>query len=489
MAPVVVSDPITTVLSGVVILICLAVLLTRKNTSIPGPFQWPIVGNTFEVLANRPRFLDWLVEQQRKYGDTFTFKMPFMDRFIAVTQPQDVEYILKTNFENYVKGHHFAEKFEEMLGHGIFAVDGDLWRAQRKTGSHMFSVNSFRHHMAEVFNRNGNKVMALLDAAAASGEVVDMQDIFFRFTLDSVGEISFGSSIGSLEDPTVPFSRAFDKAQSVVELRFWEPWWKLKRALNLTDEAHLKESCKVMGTFAAEIVQKRRQETAEQLAARGDLLSRFMEIRDAKGEPLTDKFLQDIIMNFMIAGRDTTANAMSWATYEMSKHPEVVARVRQELAEVPTETSYDELKGCRYLKAVISETLRLHPSVPKDGMQAVTNDTLPSGAPVKAGELVMFMPYVMGRTSSIWGEDCEEFKPERFFEQKEPSPFKFPAFKAGPRICLGRNMAYFESASLLSKIFAKYDVALAPGFQPEYMSTVTLPMVDGLKVQLKPVSA
>ena len=103
---------------------------------------------------------------------------------------------------------------------------------------------------------------------------------------------------------------------------------QIKRALQLGGERRLRASVKVMDSFSYDIIARRRKEPEEARLARGDLLSRFMSLKDSNGQPLSDQFLRDVIMNFMIAGRDTTANAMSWATYLIATHPEVETRVR-----------------------------------------------------------------------------------------------------------------------------------------------------------------
>lgn len=103
---------------------------------------------------------------------------------------------------------------------------------------------------------------------------------------------------------------------------------QIKRAFQLGGERQLRESVKVMDAFSYDIIARRRKEPEEARLARGDLLSRFMSLKDNNGQPLSDKFLRDVIMNFMIAGRDTTANAMSWATYLIATHPDVESRVR-----------------------------------------------------------------------------------------------------------------------------------------------------------------
>ncbi len=138
-----------------------------------------------------------------------------------------------------------------------------------------------------------------------------------------------------------------------------------------------------------------------------------------------DTDLRDIIMNFIIAGRDTTAQSLSWTFYRLSIHPEIQAKARKEVFSVLTASntnttidrsawiSFDQLKEMRFLDALCKEVLRFHPSVPKEAKHAWKDDTLPDGTKIKAADLVIFCPWIMGRSESIW-EDCQTFNPERF---------------------------------------------------------------------------
>jgi fatty acid omega-hydroxylase len=117
---------------------------------------------------------------------------------------------------------------------------------------------------------------------------------------------------------------------------------------------------------------------------------------------------------------------------------------------------------------------------------AVEDDHLPDGTFIPKGTLVAFMPYHMGRSKSIWGPDATSFDPERFLDANgsviEMSPYKFPAFQAGPRTCLGRSMAYLEATAVLATVWYSYDLSLVAGHVVEPAESLTLPMKNGLRV-------
>lgn len=190
-----------------------------------------------------------------------------------------------------------------------------------------------------------------------------------------------------------------------------------------------------------------------------DILSRFL-IESEKDSDMDDRYLMDIILNFILAGKDSSANTLSWFFYMLCKNPAIQDKVVSEIEEHIgyqlgngdnvedfVERINDEiLEKMHYLHAALSETLRLYPGVPVDGRVAESDDILPDGYELKKGDGVYYISYAMGRMSYIWGDDAEDFKPERWLNDngifQPQSPFKFVAFHAGPRICLGRDFSY-----------------------------------------------
>jgi len=459
----------------------------RKNvyTNVPGPTGVPVFFNTFQLVKRYDTMLDWFVENTNKYGPTWTFKVIGQPRFIVVTDPTNVEYILKKNFENYEKGAPFRERFHDVLGEGIFNSDGPSWKSQRKTASLMFSVRNFRDHMVDTFTQHGKLLLNKLSSVEQS-QAIDIHDYFFRLTLDSIGEIGFGYNFGTLFGKNLEFLNAFDTAQYNSQLRFFWPLWKLRK-LYSQDEKALASSVDTLNKFAEDIIERRLKD--EDILTRRDLLSIFIarKQQDAEEPYYPRSFLRDLIMNFTIAGRDTTAQGLSWMFYLLSQHRDVEAKLIEEIdrvtgGQIPT---FEMLKEMDYAHAVFSETLRLYPSVPKDIKLSQRDDVLPDGTRVPKGSWVMYPPYVMGRREELW-EDALTFKPERWLNKKQPSSYKFPAFNAGPRLCLGKDMAYLEAKTVAAMILQKYTLRLVPGHVVRYQSTTTLPMENGLKVSIVP---
>ena len=135
---------------------------------------------------------------------------------LQITDPKDVEYVLSTNFDNYIKGSMFTDTMHDLLGVGIFNVNGESWQVQRKAASHEFSVAQFRDFMTHKFIKTskdlGDHIETLCAESEKSGtaEGVDLQKLFRKFTLQSIGEIAFGVNLGCLTKD-VPFEVAFDR--------------------------------------------------------------------------------------------------------------------------------------------------------------------------------------------------------------------------------------------------------------------------------------
>ncbi|GMI16534.1 hypothetical protein TrLO_g10791 [Triparma laevis f. longispina] len=399
----------------------------------------------------------------------------------------------------------YDQKFAlgEFLGDGIFTADGPSWKHHRKVASQMFSRNLMRNGTTVALRQVKLLVEKLdkLTQPSSTSSTVDMQDMFFRMTIDVFASIAFGVELDSiLSDKPHPFAVAFDEVQNLSQKRFRDPIWRWKRNLQLTDaERRIRKGCKTMKDFAMEVIHSKRREASNNESMGPDLLSRFLDTKNPlDGEAPGDNELRDIVMNFMIAGRDTTACALSWTLYELAKNPEVCVKVVEEIQQVcnggdaaasrsrtfsDAEYSYENIGNLTYTHAVAMEVLRLHPSVPVDIKFAVKADKLPDGTFIPAGSSVLYSPYAMGRNEKIWGVDAKKFKPERFVDDgkiSEPSQYKFTTFNAGYRLCLGKPLAMLEIKLALAMLLPRFKFSIANGHKGGYQSTLVLPMAPEL---------
>ncbi len=135
----------------------------------------------------------------------YVFSLPLLAPYIVISKPSSLEHVMKTNFHNYIKGQYFHDRLHELLGQGIFNSDGESWKQQRKISSKIFYAKAFNDYMETVFSDGRVDLFRLLDNAASQGTVVDIQNLFFRFTLDSFAKVGFGLDLDSLKKE-VPFA-------------------------------------------------------------------------------------------------------------------------------------------------------------------------------------------------------------------------------------------------------------------------------------------
>ncbi|CAL0335019.1 unnamed protein product [Lupinus luteus] len=488
------------------------------SRTLSGPRVYPIVGSLPILFKNRNRVHDWIASNLRQTGGSATYQtciipFPFLARkegFYTVTcHPKNIEHILRTRFDNYPKGPKWQTAFHDLLGQGIFNSDGETWLMQRKTAALEFTTRTLRQAMARWVNRTiKNRLWCILDKAAKENVKVDMQDLLLRLTFDNICGLTFGKDPETLSPdlPENPFSMAFDTATQATLQRLLYPdiMWRFQNFLSFGMEKKLSESLKIVDTYMNDAVKAREEAPSD------DLISRFMKKRDIDGKNFTPGALQRIALNFVLAGRDTSSVALTWFFWLVMNHPEVEERILKELTAVLADTrgedrekwveeavDFEEAERLVYLKAALAETLRLYPSVPEDFKYAVNDDVLPDGTVVPAGSTVTYSIYSVGRMKSIWGEDCMEFRPERWlsvhvnrFDQFRFEPpkdgYKFVAFNAGPRTCLGKDLAYLQMKSVAAAVLLRYRLYPVPGHRVEQKMSLTLFMKNGLHVLLHP---
>nr|XP_043631595.1 cytochrome P450 704C1-like [Erigeron canadensis] len=462
----------------------------------------PVVGPISSQLVHFRELYDYMTSLAKKHH-TFRFITPTHSE-IYTADPVNVEYILKTNFVNYTKGEHNNGIMRDLFGEGIFAVDGDKWRHQRKLASYEFSTKNLRDFSSDVFRINAAKLakkISLLAAAPPSEQTINLQDLLMKTTLDSIFKVGFGfdlDTVSGLHEASNRFMKAFDDSNSLSFWRFVDLLWRAKRYFNIGSEAVLKQNIRIVDNFVYELIRNKREQMTNQNLNRDkeDILSRFLIESENDPVNMNDKYLRDISLSFVIAGKDTSANTLTWFFYMLCKHPLIHQKIAEEVktaTEADDDTSVDDfglkltqvaLDKMHYLHAALSETLRLYPAVPVDGKSAEKDDVLPDGFKIKKGDGVAYLPYSMGRMTYIWGDDAEEFRPERWLISgvfQPESPFKFTTFQAGPRICLGKEFAYRQMKILAAFLLYFFKFKLVDESEDaRYRTMFTLHMDKGL---------
>ncbi|KAK8568440.1 hypothetical protein V6N12_006993 [Hibiscus sabdariffa] len=495
---------------ALIVFIAIHSLRQKRRYGVP---VWPFLGMLPSLVSGlQSNLYEWVTEVLCRQNGTFVFRGPWFSSLncVVTADPRNLEHLLKTKFSVYPKGPYFRDNMCDLLGDGIFSADNETWQRQRKTASIEFHSTKFRQLTTEsLLELVHARLLPVLENAMNKSISIDLQDILLRLTFDNVCMIAFGVDPGCLspELPDIPFAKAFEDATEATLLRFVTPkWvWKTMRYLNLGTEKKLKRSINGVDEFAEKVIETRKKELSletETQKQRSDLLTVFMRSKDEQGKPFSDKFLRDICVNFILAGRDTSSVALSWFFWLLEKNPRVKEKIVAEICRIINEREEmknggelksslilkpEEIKQMDYLQAALSEALRLYPSVPVDHKEAVEDDVFPDGTVLKKGTNVVYAIYTMGRMEAIWGKDCREYKPERWLRDNKymcESAYKFTAFNGGPRLCLGKDFAYYQMKFTAASIIYRYHVKVVEDHPIAPKLALTMYMKHGLKVNL-----
>ncbi|KAL4638282.1 hypothetical protein ACB092_03G135900 [Castanea dentata] len=485
-------------------------LRQKKHHGLP---IWPVLGMLPSLVSGlRDNMYDWISDILINQNGTFMFKGPSFSSLncVVTSDPRNIEHLLKTKFPNFPKGPFFRDTVRDLLGNGIFSADDETWQRQRKTASIEFHSAKFRQLTTEsLLELVHSRLLPVLENSIKQSLTIDLQDILLRLTFDNVCMIAFGVDPGCLRPglPEIPFAKAFEDATEATVLRFVTPTciWKIMRYFNLGMEKKLKNSIKGVDEFAEDVIRTRKKELSLQFdnnmsKKRSDLLTVFMGLKDEDGHPFSNRFLRDICVNFILAGRDTSSVALSWFFWLLHQNPMVEERILEEICGIVSEREEvkkgecqsvifrpEEIKKMDYLQAALSDALRLYPSVPVDHKEVVEDDIFPDGTILKKGTKVIYAIYAMGRMEGIWGKDCREFKPERWLRDGRfisESAYKFTAFNGGPRLCLGKDFAYYQMKFVAASVIYRYHVKVVENHPVEPKLALTMYMKHGLKVIL-----
>ncbi|KAF8098310.1 hypothetical protein N665_0269s0034 [Sinapis alba] len=467
--------------------------LHKKSQGQPILKNWPFLGMLPGMLSHIPRIFDFSVEVLEATTLTFSFKGPWLSGtdMLFTADTRNIHHILSLNFRNYPKGPE-AKKIFNALGDGILSADMELWEDLRKSNHVIFhhpdflklSVSSNRIKLKE-------GLVPFLDNAAHEKIVIDLQDVFKRFMFDTSSILMTGYDPMSLsiEMPEVVFDEAVETGEEAIYYRYFKPviLWRLQSWLGIGLEGKMQTYLAAFNRMFAKIISSRRREISRgEREESMDALTYYMNVDTTKYKllkPSNDKFIRDVVFSLLLAGRDTTSSALTWFFWLLSKHPQVLSKIRHEI-----NTKYDptDLEKLVYLHATLSETMRLYPPLPFNHKSPSKSDVLPSGHKVEAHSKIVICIYALGRMRSIWGEDALDFKPERWISDSgdlrhEPS-YKFMAFNAGPRACLGKHLALLQMKIVAVEIIQKYDFEVTKGHKIEPVPSVILRMKHGLNV-------
>uniref|UniRef100_A0A060TI55 ARAD1D43758p n=1 Tax=Blastobotrys adeninivorans TaxID=409370 RepID=A0A060TI55_BLAAD len=417
------------------------------------------------------------------------------------SNPENIRAVLTTKFDDYSYGLRH-DVFHPLLGDGIFTVSGSRWHQQRAllkpqfNHSQVYELDHFKHACTQL--------LELMRIYSQRG-YFDMQDLAFKFTLDTTTLFLFGESTGCLDDEmkrlhengqdqagkTCLFAEDFNKAQLWMTYRMMAQsfYW-------MVQGREFRGSVKRCQTYvdhyvSKALVKREKQQEEQQQQPRQSLLD---ELTKRTRDP---RALRDQVLNLLLAGRDTTASLISLVIALLVRHQDIQRKLREAVIEsmgVNEENiSHNQLKRCKYLQNVINETLRLYPVVPMNGRQVARDTVLPRGG----GEdetLPIFLPKgaqfaysisQLHRNQSYWGDDAAEFRPERWVNHGPKHSWTFLPFSGGPRACLGQRYALTEASYAIARIMQQFKElkGAPPGGPIKLHLSLTTRVAGGVSVQ------
>jgi cytochrome P450 len=299
-----------------------------------------------------------------------------------------------------------------------------------------------------------------------------------RFTLQIVGRALLTMDLTGQADEISHSMTIANEKFGGFDLGMLAPWFPTPGNLRF------KKAVRDLRGIVLDIIANRRREDRDY----GDLLSMLLAVRDEEtGEGMDNEQLRDEVLTLILAGHETTANALAWTWYLLGQHPEVERKLHAELDEVlggraPTMA---DLGNLNYTGMIIDEAMRLRPPVWAIGRAAIEDDEI-LGYPIPKGSNVMLSQWFAHRHPSFW-ENPERFEPERFSAERaagRPRYAYFP-FGGGPRLCIGNMFALMEAQLVLASVAQRYRLRLVPNHPVELQPLITLRPRHGVKVTLE----
>jgi cytochrome P450 len=430
------------------------------------------------LLGSTPEFrrdpLRAFLRSWRAYGDVvqFGFGGPFVGYLLV--HPDHVRQVLQDNWRNYGKVPWYNDKLSGVLGQGLFTSEGDFWLRQRRLMQPAFHRQRIQA-LGTVMTDAAEESLERWDRRAEPDAPFDVFQEMMRITLTVVARALLGSDVA---DQVERIGRAVDVAIDHTFKRI-ESYFDLPGRFTLPSTRRFDAAISEFDAIVDRIIAEHRQR-----GERGsDLVSLLLDVQDADtGERMTDQQLRDEIKTMLLAGHETTAVALTWTWYLLSRHPEIARQLHAELAEVlggRTPTAED-LPKLPFNRMVVEEALRLYPPAWSMSRRALDEDEI-GGYRIRKGATIFLSAYVTHRHPEFWSNP-EGIDPERFgpgCEAERPRFAYFP-FGGGPRQCIGLQLAQTEAQLVLATIAQRYRLDLVPGHPIALDPRITLRPKHGM---------
>ncbi|KAG0288165.1 hypothetical protein BGZ96_008034 [Linnemannia gamsii] len=492
---------------------------------IPGPpnkskvnkYHIPFLGHYLDLVREEPgnTFNDWI----EQYGGIVAYHGLFNTLQIVLGDPKAIQHVYSTYAYDYPKSSRTVRLLSSVIGKGgVLLAEGAIHRKQRKMLNPAFSHKHIKEMvptMAAPAETLGKIWEDRVDASECNSVEFDIVHDLKSCTLDIIGQAGFGYDFQALTTPDNELRQAYKQLPAgqsplIILLRGYVPYY-----INIPFKHNQirKQSLRTFERVTTDIIQEKRVQIGAAKGKSGDgkdLMSILVQANEQVGTlddgKLTDTELKAQIMTFMAAGHDTTSNLVTWMLHVLSTHSDAQRKVRQEILDhigLPTKhdyghLNYDALNALPYLAACVKEVLRLFPPVSATSRVAAHDDEI-LGYDIPKGTQIILPVSALHKLKSIYGDDAEEFRPERWmdpasFSEEVQQSIKFVTpdmawayvpFLMGPHNCIGSKFAIIEAKILLYYLLINLEYAPVPGFKFTKIARVTLRPDPGMRLIVK----
>ncbi|KAF2271560.1 cytochrome P450 [Westerdykella ornata] len=443
---------------------------------------------------------------------------------VLITSPKALaEVLVQRNYE-FTKPARLRKGLGRLLGVGILVAEGDEHKRQRKALMPAFSFRHIKDLYPIFWSKSREMVQAMLTTiqspptpsantespTTTDPSVVEIRDWASRATLDIIGVAGMGQDFHSLADPDNELFKTYRtifspmRGRRIFQLIMMLLPEELLDLLPLERNTQIKKAIVTIKKVAKDLIQTKRANLADGKARDLDILSVAIESGGFSDDDLINQ-----LMTFLAAGHETTASAVTWAVYLLCKHPDVQAKLRDELRSSGILTALHSASGRNdageeitsrhidalpYLSAVLSESLRLFPPVPQTLRESPPYHTTIANHPVPPSTTVIISPWAINTSYALWGPDARAFNPDRWLGPGRAntggaeSNFASTTFLHGPRSCIGMGFAKGEFACLMAALVGAFEMRLRDEEEEiDITGGITARPRNGLWVKLTPV--
>jgi cytochrome P450 len=411
--------------------------------------------------------LDYGNKLFEEYGDIVDFKIARY-QVKALNTPELHEYVLKSNYSNFIKGKAY-ERMEPLIGNGLLIAPHEFWRQNRTIVNPAFRVKKLETYFEEIKNSTETLINNYRD-----NHQHDVHQSMMELTLSIISKVLFHMDLKGYSHRV---SEAIHDYMEGMENQIFH-LSSFQKYIPSKSNRKFNKAVKYLDSIVYELIKKRRVDYEKN----DDLISTLIkaQMRDgAKG--ITDRYLRDELMTFMVGGHETTANAITWTLYHLAKNKDVLSDLYNEIDKhSDSELTYESLNNYTYLDLVINESLRISPPVWITSRE-VKNDDEYQNIKFKKGIIVIVSAYFLHHNKKYWDKP-EEFNPKRFLAHYNKKAFV--PFGIGPRSCIGEALARIELKTILILFLRKFNFDLInKDIKP--LATITLRPKGGLILKLK----